>query len=141
MSVAAIAVLVTACAGVSLDEPFEGTPWRLVQLGGQTVYAPGGDPNTEPRVQFNAGDSRLSGSGGCNSLSASYRRNDHALRVGPIASTRMACTDPVRSGIEGRFIAALAATASFSLKGAQLTLLDPRSTPLAVLELGLREQP
>lgn len=131
----------TACASVSLDEPFEGTPWRLVQLGGQVVYVPGGDPKAEPRVQFSGSDSRVSGSGGCNSLSGSYRRNDRALRVGPIASTRMACTDPARADIEGRFVAALEATTSFNLKGAQLTLLDSRASPLAVLELGLRDQP
>jgi len=141
LSMGAVAVAMTACASVSLDEPFEGTPWRLVQLGGQVIYVPGGDPKAEPRVQFSAGESHVTGSGGCNSLSASYRRNERALRIGPIASTRMVCADPTRADIEGRFVAALEATASFDLKGAQLTLLDSRTLPLAVLELGLREQP
>jgi len=141
MSMASFTVAMTACASVSLDEPFEGTPWRLVQLGGQIVYVAGGDPKAEPRVQFSAGDSLVTGSGGCNSLSASYRRNEHALRIGPIASTRRGCADRTRTDIEGRFVAALQATTSFDLKGAQLTLLDQRALPLAVLELGLREQP
>jgi len=141
VSVGAAALLMTACASVSLDEPFEGTPWRLVQLEGQTVYVAGSDPKVEPRVQFSAGDSRVTGSGGCNSLSANYRRGSNTLRIGPVVSTRMACADPSRSDIEARFVAALEATNSFSLKGAQLTLLDSRALPLAVLELGLREQP
>jgi heat shock protein HslJ len=141
LSAGTAALLMTACASVSLDEPFEGTPWRLVQLEGQTVYVAGSDPKVEPRVQFSASDSRVTGSGGCNSLSGSYRRSSTALRIGPIASTRMACADPGRSDVEARFVAALQATNSFNLKGAQLTLLDSRALPLAVLELGLREQP
>lgn len=132
-------VWLSACASVSLDEPFEGTPWRLVQLEGQAVPSAGGDLKAEPRVQFRASDSRLTGTGGCNSLSGSYRRNDRVLRIGPVISTRMACADPDRTAIEARFIAALEATTSFDLKGAQLTLLDQRTLPLAVLELGLRQ--
>ena len=107
LSLGAGAILLSACASVSLDEPFEGTPWRLVQLGGQSVSAMGGDPKAEPRVQFSAGsrdnDSRITGSGGCNRLSGNYQRSDSALRIGPIASTRMACTDPTRMVIESRF--------------------------------------
>ena len=53
----------------------------------------------------------------------------------------MACTDPTRMAIESRFVAALEATNGFTLKGGQLTLLDRSALPLAVLELGLREQP
>jgi len=139
------AMLLSACASVSLDEPFEGTPWRLVQLGGQPVATVGGDPKAEPRVRFDAGstgnDSRVTGSGGCNRLSGNYRRSDTALRIGLMASTRMACADPARMVIEGRFVAALEATTSFNLKGGQLTLLNQRAMPVAVLELGLREQP
>ncbi len=139
--IGASAVLMSACAGVSLDEPLEGTSWRLVQLQGRPVNLAGGDPQAEPRVLFNAGDARLTGSGGCNRLSGNYRRSDRALRIGPLASTRIACTDPARSAIEAGFVAALEATASFTVKGAQLTLLDSRALPLAVLELGLTTRP
>jgi len=139
--IGAAVALVTACAGISLDEPFEGTPWRLVQLGGQSVNMVGGDPATRPRLQFSVAGSRVDGAGGCNRLSAGYRRSDHALRIGPVASTRMACDDPARNAIESRFIAVLETTTSFYLKGAQLTLLDSRGLPQAVLELGLRQQP
>ena len=137
----AAAVLVSACASVSLDEPLEGTPWRLVQLDGQRVAPAGGDPQAEPRIQFNFSDARLIGSGGCNRLSGSYRLRERVLRIGPIAATRATCADPARTAIETRFVAVLEATASFDLKGQQLTLLDARALPLAVLELGLRGQP
>ncbi len=142
---AAAALLLAGCAaGVSLDEPLEGTPWRLVQLQGQPLgaVAVGSDPRAEPRLQFDAARQQVSGSGGCNRLSGGYRRSGgNALRIGPLASTRMACSDAERSALETRFVAALEATAAFDLKGAQLTLLDARALPLAVLELGPREAP
>ncbi|RYY73899.1 MAG: META domain-containing protein [Comamonadaceae bacterium] len=130
------------CAGsVSLDEPLEGTPWRLVQIGGQPVDG-GFSLQTEPRIRLDADAQRMTGSGGCNALSGNFRRNSgSALRIGPVLATRRACADPGLNALETRFIAALDATAGYSLKGAQLTLLDARGLPLAVLEPGLREPP
>ncbi|MEJ8857800.1 META domain-containing protein [Variovorax robiniae] len=127
----------TACSSVSLDEPLEGTPWRLVQLDGQQVMI-GADPKIDPTLQFDASTQRVSGNGGCNNLSGGYKRNGSALRIGPLASTRRACIDAGRSRLEIRFLAALEATAGYTVKGGQLTLLDGRSMPLAVLDLGVR---
>ena len=144
MVLGAAAALLAGCAGVSLDEPLEGTPWRLVQLQGQPLGVAGGDSGDAPpapRLQFDAARQQVSGSGGCNRLSGGYRRSGSTLRIGPLASTRMACPDAERSALETRFVAALEATAAFDVKGAQLTLLDARALPLAVLELGLREAP
>jgi heat shock protein HslJ len=132
----AVAAL-SACSSVSLDEPLEGTPWRLTQLDGQQVMA-GADPKIDPTIQFDAGTQRVTGNGGCNSLSGGYKRSGTALRIGPLASTRRACIDAGRSMLEGRFLAALEATAGYTVRGGQLTLLDGRSMPLAVLDLGLR---
>ena len=126
------------CAGsVSLDEPLEGTPWRLLQIDGQSVGV-GVDPQAQPRIQFDAGTQRMSGSGGCNAISGNYRRSGSVLRIGPVMSTRRACADPGLNALETRFVAVLESTAGFNVKGTQLTLLDTRSMPLAVLELGLR---
>jgi len=124
----------SACSSVSLDEPLEGTPWRLVQLDGQQVMV-GADPKIDPTLQFDAGAQRVSGNGGCNNLSGGYKRSGTALRIGPLASTRRACIDNSRSRLETRFLAALEATAGYSVKGGQLTLLDGRSMPLPVAEL------
>lgn len=129
------------CAGsVSLDEPLEGTSWRLVQIDGQSV-AGGLHPQTEPRIQFDAEARRMTGSGGCNMVSGNYRRNGGVLRIGPVLSTRRACADPGLNALETRFVAVLEATTGYSLKGTQLTLLDARALPLAVLEPGLRPLP
>lgn len=137
MALAALA----GCAGsVSLDEPIEGTPWRLVQLDGRPIPA-GVYGADEPRLLFDASAQRMSGSGGCNQISGNYRRSGSVLRIGPVISTRRACAEAGLNAAESRFIAVLEATAGFDVKGAQLTLLDQRSMPIAVLELGLRQQP
>jgi heat shock protein HslJ len=129
-----------ACSSVSLDEPLEGTPWRLVQLGGQQVLA-GADPAIEPRILFDGSARRISGTGGCNNISGAYRMSGSSLRIGPVASTRKACIDASRNALETRFLSVLEGTTGYNVKGGQLTLLDGRSMPLAVLELGTRGDP
>ena len=46
-----------------------------------------------PHLVLDEVSSRLSGSGGCNRLAGSYEVGDEGLRFGPIASTRMACSE------------------------------------------------
>ena len=134
----AAALLATACSSVSLDEPIEGRVWWLAQLDGQSVAA-GGEPQRDAQLQFEAAGSggasggRVSGSGGCNRLTANYQRTASALRIGSLGATRMVCADPGRSELETRFFAVLAATASYRLNGEQLLLLGREGQTLAVL--------
>lgn len=137
----ALACLAGCAASVSLDEPLEGTPWRLVQIDGQSVGSAGANAEVEPRIRFDSGAQRMAGSGGCNAISGNYRRSGSVLRIGPVMSTRRACADPGLQALETRFVAVLENTAGYNLKGTQLTLLDARSLPLAVLEPGLRAAP
>ncbi len=128
--VAGSALLAGCGTTVSLDEPIEARVWRLTSLGLRPVpaLAQGGDP----QVQFDA--TTVSGTGGCNRITGSYRRTGHDLKIGPLAATRMACLDPERSAIETSFVGALQATTSYALVGSQLTLLDAGGRTLAVLE-------
>ncbi|RZL93699.1 MAG: META domain-containing protein [Variovorax sp.] len=126
------AMLIAGCSSVSLDEPIEGRTWRLARLGTEPV-APSGDPQRDAQLVFDGRTGRVSGSGGCNRLTAGYQRNADALKIGPLAATRMACVDAGRSALEGRFLAALQATASYRMAGDQLSLLDQGGQTLAVL--------
>jgi len=130
LATALLAGALSACgSGISLDEPIEGPVWRLVQLGNEPV-APGG----EAQVQFDRNSGRISGSGGCNRVSGSFTRSGVALRIGQLASTRMACADPVRGANEAQFVSALQATASYRLAGpGQLALLDATGRTVATL--------
>ncbi|MGJ3702208.1 META domain-containing protein [Variovorax sp. AFSI2.2] len=131
----ALAAALSACgSGISLDEPIEGPVWRLAQLGGEPV-APGGDA----QIQFDRSSGRVSGSGGCNRVSGSFTRSGVTLRIGQLASTRMACADPVRGANEAQFVSALQTTASYRLAGpGRLALLDASGRTVAMLNAATR---
>jgi len=134
LAAALLGATLSGCgSGISLDEPIEGPVWRLAQLGDQPV-APGGDA----QLQFDGSSGRVSGSGGCNRLSGSYTRSGIALKIGQLASTRMACTDPVRGATEAQFLSALQTTASYRLAPGRLALLDASGRTVALLSSGNR---
>ena len=128
-----LAVAATGCASVSLDQPIEARTWKLASIDSQPVI-PSDDPRQAVQVMFDGGSQRVSGSGGCNRITGSFQRSGTQLKIGPLASTRMACLDPSRGQLETRFLAALQATASYSLAGNELILLDARGQTLAKLD-------
>jgi putative lipoprotein len=78
-------------------------------LGGQTGGQTGGQ-NTGPADARGDGprSGQLSGRAGCNRYIATWRLADEALRIGPPAGTRMACSEALNAQ-EARFLALLAA--------------------------------
>lgn len=131
---ATFALGLTACgSGISLDEPIEGPVWWLTRLNDQPV-APGGEPQRDAQVAFDRSSGRVSGSGGCNRISGTFTRTGSALRIGQLASTRMACVDPARSDTEAQFVQALQTTASYRLAGpGRMNLLDASGRTVIVL--------
>ncbi|MEP6719911.1 MAG: META domain-containing protein [Variovorax sp.] len=125
---------ITACgSGISLDEPIEGPVWWLTQLNGQPIEA-GREPQRDPQVAFDRNSGRVSGSGGCNRLSGAFTRAGSALRIGQLVSTKMACVDPARSGIEAQFLQALQTATAYRLAGPdRLVLLDEGGRTAALL--------
>jgi len=131
---ALLATLAGCGSGISLDEPIEGPAWQLVQLGEEPVA-----PGNGAQVQFDRSSGRVSGSGGCNRISGSFTRTGVALRIGQMASTRMACADPVRGANEAQFISALQTTATYRLAGpGRLALLDASGRTVATLNSASR---
>jgi heat shock protein HslJ len=94
--------------------------WTLAELDGEAVTAAEGQ--SMPYLELDAETSHVSGSGGCNSLTGSFEKRGDELRFGPIATTLMACPDPVMQR-ETAFLAALAATTRYELDGESLALL------------------
>lgn len=77
---------------------------------------------TELTASFGA-DGTLSGSAGCNRYTATYEAFGTNLKIGPVASTRMACADP--AGVmeqEMQFLQALMTAATYRLDGDRLEL-------------------
>ena len=99
------------------DAPFTGIEWRIATLGNLEIR--------EPRawIRFTeAGD--VEGHSGCNRFRASFVAGTTALRIGPLAMTRMACTDETLAAQERLLIAALEAAEAQQTSGGILQLHD-----------------
>ena len=98
----------------------EGTRWTLMELGGLRVEPREG--GHDPQLVLDPDGRRLSGSGGCNRLLGRYELNGDRLGFGAVATTMMACPEPLMSR-ERAFIEALEATTGFRIEGETLELL------------------
>lgn len=97
--------------------PLTGTSWQLVQLYGRNVTVEAGTFT----FTLSPDDGRISGRGACNRLSGSYETDRKgALRIGPLASTRMACPDLSQ---EQAFVRALESATHYDMDGPMLLLL------------------
>lgn len=98
--------------------PLVGTEWQLIQLEGRNVKA---DPDTFT-IRLEAEGNHLSGVGACNRLMGSYTTGERrALKIGPLASTKMACPNMDQ---EQQFLRAIEATTHYDMDGPMLLLLS-----------------
>jgi len=82
-----------------------------------------------------AADGHLSGSSGCNTFRGTYEEHGTALRVGPLASTRKACTGPQGAQAQERgYLAALESVVRFEQAGNRLTLFNATGQMAVTLE-------
>jgi putative lipoprotein len=66
--------------------------WALVALGDGSP-PPAGAQGRQATMRLDSGSPRVSGFAGCNRYSGSYLLSGDSLRLGAIASTKMACPD------------------------------------------------
>ena len=123
----AIAVEFSRAVSVGLSD----TQWGL------SLYYVGGDAVTSPlagttiTANFFA-EGKLSGSAGCNTYQGTYEVDGESLDIGPLMSTKKACSQP--PGVmeqETTFLVLLENTAAYQIKGDTLILLDATGAPLA----------
>ncbi len=95
----------------------DGGAWRLQELPGVQAAALA-QLDRPVTARFEAG--RLSGFAGCNNFSGSYSLDGDQLKIGPVASTQMACPEP-GSSIETAFHKALSGTLRYAVDGDVLT--------------------
>ncbi|WP_418982059.1 META domain-containing protein [Alistipes sp.] len=115
------ALLAGCCACRSYQKrtrrPLAGTQWQLIQLNGRTVAAEEG----RYTLTLLEADGQLSGTGACNRIFGSYTADEkRALKIGPLASTRMACPG---LETEREFVAALESATHYDMDGPMLLLL------------------
>jgi len=103
--------------------------WQLYSLNAQQVSIPQGEKI--PQLSFDTKNMRVSGNGGCNSISGSFKAEKENLSFGPLATTRMACPG---DNIETNFLSALSKTGKFSIYQRKLVLSDSSGKQLLVLD-------
>jgi heat shock protein HslJ len=122
---AALATVLVACSVVGGQGTLEGTSWILTSIEGLAPV-----PGSTITAAF-AATGQVGGSGGCNSYSAGYAVDGDALTIEPPVSTLMACEEPLMQQ-ESDYLAALSATASYSVLAETLTLKDSSGAPRLV---------
>jgi heat shock protein HslJ len=148
VSAAAVAVAAAACGpGNATTAPtvgpttaasagaieLDGTSWRLTDY-----VSPDGASFTVPSAILPLAafaDGTMSGNAGCNTFSAPYSIEGDNFTVGPAASTKMACEEPIAS-VEAAYLAALAVVDKVAiLEDGKLQLWDSGGkTTLAFVE-------
>lgn len=113
--------------GATLKETY----WKLTHVGPDAIVSTATNQK-EPNIVLHTADHRVSGSGGCNSLSGSYELNGESLKFAKVISTMMACVNGMAT--EQAMNKALSQTRGYKITGQQLDLLDAAGNRLARFE-------
>jgi heat shock protein HslJ/uncharacterized protein YraI len=97
--------------------PLANTTWALASLN--VNQFPVGVIQT---IEFSPA-STVTGNGGCNQFNGPYTIGGQSLRIGPLATTNIACEEGVTTQ-EQAYLQALQTTTSYELSGNQLILRD-----------------
>jgi heat shock protein HslJ len=110
-----IAVSVTLASAGKESPGLEGVQWTLVSIGADKV--PDG---VEITALFD--ESQVVGSAGCNSYFAGYEVGDGTLTISVMATTMMACSEPVMR-LEMAFASAFQSAKSYEVSGERLEIV------------------
>lgn len=112
-----------AASGGTMPSLFDIT-WNLVELDGQA--APTGMGGRPATLLLDREEQRASGFAGCNRMSGSFTHSADSISFGPLAMTRMACTEGME--LEQRYSAALGKVTTLRLTAAGLELMSDSGT-------------
>ncbi len=118
------------CGTPLVDSPLRGTYWKLVRMRGAPSEA--AEYQREAHLIFAHDTARVSGSGGCNRVTGSFEVDGDALRLGHMASTRLACVSGMEQ--EQRFLQSLEQVARYRIRGSHLEMLDAAGSAIARFE-------
>lgn len=130
----AIAVAMTGCAAT---ESLQTSPnasqkestglynrnWIATHINGVEIKS-NDLSGKRPAIQFDAQGKRFFGADGCNQIQGTFESQGSILRLGPIASTMMACIGKDNSALSRQYANALASTTNYELKGHELKFMD-----------------
>jgi heat shock protein HslJ len=104
------------------SQDLKATNWEVISYNNGNQAVTSVMLGTTLSANFNA-DGTLSGDGGCNTYSGSYKVNGNNISIGPLASTKKYCADP--AGVmdqETQYLAALQTAATYQVQGNMLEL-------------------
>jgi heat shock protein HslJ len=104
------------------SQDLSGTSWNVIGYNNGKQAVVSVMAGTEMDIQFGK-DGTVSGKSGCNTYNGPYTVTGNQIKIGPLASTMMACSDP--AGImdqEQQYLAALATAATYQIEGNVLEL-------------------
>jgi len=134
--VGAVAVILAACSSGGSSGgtggAIEGSTWKLTSqdVSGTTTDVPSG---VTVDARFTGGN--VAGSGGCNVYHGSAVVADATLKVGPLATTSMACEGPA-SETEQAYLANLANAATYTATSDSLTIYDDSGAAILTYAAG-----
>lgn len=107
--------------------PLVGTTWDLASIyAGDTVSSVVAGSQLTMAL---ADDGSVSGTAGCDTYTGTYELDGGSLSFGPLASTRMTCSEDLMAQ-EASFLDAMSRVESTAIEGTGLTLLDASGEPL-----------
>lgn len=101
-----------------------GTEWSAIAINNGREAVVSLVIGTKASLTFDA-EGRVTGFGGCNRIFGAYEVDGDAIRIGPMAGTRMLCAEP--AGVaeqEAALLAALEAATTWTIRGGRLQLRD-----------------
>jgi heat shock protein HslJ len=104
------------------SQDLAGTSWQVIGYNNGKQAVTSVIAGTEMYIDFGK-DGSITGGAGCNTYSGPYTVNGNQIKIGPLASTRMACGDP--PGImeqEQQYLAALETAATYQIERTVLEL-------------------
>lgn len=109
------------------DGTLAGTRWTLTALNGR-------EPLEGTGITLSFRDGGVRGDAGCNSYSANdARTEDGAFRIGPVATTRIACKGPVGEQ-ESAYLKALQTPGTYRLSGDRLEVRNASGETILVFQ-------
>jgi heat shock protein HslJ len=113
-------LIATTASGATLRfqrEPppqLAGVKWKVTSFNNNRHAVVGVLGESNLTLSFE--DGQVSGSAGCNSFHGKYSTEGSQLTLGPLATTRRACEEPLMNQ-EREFLAALASAVTWSIEG------------------------
>ena len=104
------------------SQDLSGTSWEVIGYNNGKQAVTSVLAGSTLTAEFGT-DGNLSGNSGCNNYNGPYTITANQIKIGPLASTRMACADP--AGVmeqEAQYLAALETAATYQLQGTGLEL-------------------